>query len=207
MLKILPVGEQNFSKIRQNNNLYVDKTKQILQMIENSTYYFLSRPRRFGKSLTISTLEAMFKGKAELFKGLYAEKWVKKQTKNLNPIIKLDMSNLDSYETKEKLNKSLVNELKHCAYLYNLDIDVKEEAKAMFKNVIYALYEKFGLVVILIDEYDFPITEYIDDPEKAKEIRDFLRLFYLTLKGSSEYLRFVFITGITKFSKVGIFSG
>ena len=202
----LPIGIQNFENIRKNNYLYVDKTKQILQMIEKGECYFLSRPRRFGKSLTLSTLEAMFKGKTELFKGLYAEEWVKEQSKKPNPVIKLDMSCLDSYETKEKLNKSLVNDLKHCAYLYKLDIAEEEESKAMFKKVIYALYERFGLVVVLIDEYDKPITDNLNNLEKAEEMRETLSKFYEALKGSP-YIKFVMVTGVSKFSKVGILSG
>ncbi len=104
----LPIGIQNFEDIRKENYLYVDKTKQILNLIENGKCYFLSRPRRFGKSLTISTLEAMFKGKAELFKGLYAEDWVKEQTKSPNPVIKLDMTGLGNYKTIEELNNALI---------------------------------------------------------------------------------------------------
>ena len=90
----LPIGIQSFADISKENYLYVDKTKQILQLIQNGKCYFLSRPRRFGKSLTISTLEAMFKGKTELFKGLYAEEWVKEKAKNPSPVISLDMGNL-----------------------------------------------------------------------------------------------------------------
>ncbi len=202
----LPIGIQNFENIRTNNYLYVDKTKHLMEMIENGECYFLSRPRRFGKSLTLSTLEAMFKGKTELFKGLYAEEWVKEQSKKPNPVIKLDMSCLDSYETKEKLNKSLVNDLKHCAYLYKLDIAEEEESKAMFKKVIYALYERFGLVVVLIDEYDKPITDNLNNLEKAEEMRETLSKFYEALKGSP-YIKFVMVTGVSKFSKVGILSG
>ena len=118
MLKVLPIGEQNFETIRKNNWLYIDKTKQILQMIDNSKYYFLSRPRRFGKSLTISTLESMFQGKIELFKGLYAEEWAKEQSKHPNPIITLDMSGLDSYENIKEIDKSLINDLHHIANEY-----------------------------------------------------------------------------------------
>ena len=202
----LPIGIQNFENIRTNNYLYVDKTKHLMEMIEKGECYFLSRPRRFGKSLTLSTLEAMFQGKAELFKGLYAEEWVKEQAKNPNPVIKLDMSCLDSYETKEKLNKSLVNDLKHSAYLYKLDIAEEEESKAMFKKVIYALYEKFGSVVVLIDEYDKPITDNINNLEKAEEMRETLSDFYSALKGSP-YIKFIMVTGVSKFSKVGILSG
>ena len=202
----LPIGIQDFEKIRRNNYIYVDKTKQILQLIENGECYFLSRPRRFGKSLTISTLEAMFKGQAELFKGLYAEEWVKEQAKHPNPVIKLDMNNLDSYETKEKLNKSLINDLKHCAYLYKLNVTEEEEAKAMFKKVIYALYEQFASVVVLIDEYDKPMTDNIDNLEKVNEMREILRSFYSLLKGCKE-VKFVMFTGVSKFSKSGVFSG
>ncbi len=184
---------------------YVDKTKQILNLIEKGECYFLSRPRRFGKSLTLSTLEAMFKGKAELFKGLYAEDWVKEQVKNPSPVIKLDMSILDSYETKEKLNKSLISELKHCAYLYKLDIAEEEEAKAMFKKVIYALYKQLGSVVVLIDEYDKPITDNLNNLEKAEEMRESLSKFYIVLKGCP-YIKFLMLTGVSKFSKAGVFS-
>ena len=207
MLKVLPIGEQNFETIRKNNWLYIDKTKQILQMIDNSKYYFLSRPRRFGKSLTISTLESMFQGKIELFKGLYAEEWVKEQANHPNPVITLDMSGLDSYENIKEIDESLINDLQHIANEYKLSIDKERNAKAMFKKLIYTLYEKFGLVVVLIDEYDFPITEYIDNIKMAEKVRKFLRNFYITLKTYSKYLRFVFITGISKFTKVGIFSG
>ncbi len=207
MLQKLPIGEQNFSEIRQNNAIYIDKTKHLQTMIENGKYYFLSRPRRFGKSLTISTLEAMFQGKAELFKGLYAEEWVKKQEKNPNPVIKLDMSGLGDYENIKEFKASLKDYLGEIIYDYNLDIKLKETASRIFANIITRLYKKFGSVVVLIDEYDFSITEYIDDLEKANEIRDFLRSFYIILKSYSKYLKFVFITGITKFSKTGIFSG
>ena len=205
-MQSLPIGIQNFEAIRKEDFVYVDKTKHLLNLVKKTGNYFLSRPRRFGKSLTLSTLEAMFKGKTELFKGLYAEEWVKEQSKKPNPVIKLDMSCLDSYETKEKLNKSLVNDLKHCAYLYKLDIAEEEESKAMFKKVIYALYERFGLVVVLIDEYDKPITDNLNNLEKAEEMRETLSKFYEALKGSP-YIKFVMVTGVSKFSKVGILSG
>ena len=157
----LPIGIQSFEKIRLGNYLYVDKTKQILQMIEKGECYFLSRPRRFGKSLTLSTLEAMFKGKAELFKGLYAEEWVKEQANNPSPVIKLDMSALKSYNSSEQLNHYLVNQFKQYLTINKLTMDLDENADIIFSNLIIKLYQEFGSVVVLIDEYDKPITDNI----------------------------------------------
>ncbi len=206
-MQLLPTGMQSFEIIRKKNYLYIDKTEKLLQLAKTDNSYFLSRPRRFGKSLTISTLEAMFQGKAELFKGLYAEEWVKEQANHPNPVITLDMSGLDSYENIKEIDESLISDLQHIANEYKINIDKERNAKAMFKKLIYTFYEKFGSVVVLIDEYDFPITEYIDNIKMADKVRKFLRNFYITLKTYTKYLRFVFITGISKFTKVGIFSG
>ena len=202
----LPIGIQNFENIRKNNYLYVDKTKQILQMIEKGECYFLSRPRRFGKSLTLSTLEAMFKGKAELFKGLYAEDWVKEQSKNPSPVIKIDMSVLGSYETKRELKQSLINYLvRYYIEEYELDIVVKDNSDDVFLDVINKLYKQFGSVVVLIDEYDKPITDNLNNLEKAEEMRESLSKFYIVLKGCP-YIKFLMLTGVSKFSKAGVFS-
>ena len=133
----LPIGIQHFENIRFKNYLYVDKTKQILSLIENGECYFLSRPRRFGKSLTLSTIEAMFQGKAELFKGLYAEEWVKEQAKNPNPVIKIDMSVLASYENKKELKQSIINYLvRYYIKKYKLDMLVKDNADNVFLDLI-----------------------------------------------------------------------
>ncbi len=203
----LPIGIQTFEKIRQEDYLYVDKTKQILKMIEQGECYFLSRPRRFGKSLTLSTLEAMFQGKAELFKGLYVEEWVKEQAKHPNPVIRLDMSVLKSYNSIEELNEYLVHQLKVYLFLNNYNVSIDEQGDIFFINIITKLYNEFGSVVVLIDEYDNPITDNMDDLEKAEKVRKYLRSFYLNLKTYSKYLRFVMITGISKFTKAGVFSG
>ena len=204
----LPIGIQNFENIRLKNYLYVDKTKQILNLIENGECYFLSRPRRFGKSLTLSTLEAMFKGKAELFKGLYAEDWVKEQAKHPSPVITLDMSGLGNYDTIEELNNALIDYLGEIIDDYNLNIQLKENAGRIFVKIIKELYKKFGKVVLLIDEYDKPITDNINDLDTANKIREFFRKFYGVIKNSStiDNLHFVFITGVSKFSKAGVFS-
>ena len=202
----LPIGIQTFEDIRKENYLYVDKTKQILQMIENGKCYFLSRPRRFGKSLTISTLEAMFKCKAELFKGLYAEEWVKEQAKHPNPVIKLDMSVLASYDNKKELNRSIINYLvRYYIEEYNLDVVIQDNSGDVFLDVINKLYKQCGHVALLIDEYDKPITDNINNLEKANEMRETLRSFYGVLKGCSQ-VKFIFITGVSKFSKTGVFS-
>ena len=203
----LPIGIQSFEKIREGNYIYVDKTKQILNLIENGECYFLSRPRRFGKSLTISTLESMFKGKTELFKGLYAEDWVKEQAKNPNPVIRLDMSALGNYENKKELNKSIINYLvRYYIKKYKLDIVLQDSSSDVFLDVINELYKQFGKVVVLIDEYDKPMTDNIDNLEKANEMREILRKFYNVLKGRDE-VKFVMFTGVSKFSKAGVFSG
>ena len=203
----LPIGVQDFEKIRRNNYLYVDKTEKLLQLAKTEKSYFLSRPRRFGKSLTLSTLEAMFQGKAELFKGLYVEEWVKEQAKHPNPVIRLDMSVLKSYNSIEELNEYLVNQLKVCLFLNNYNVSIDEKADIFFVNIITKLYHEFGSVVVLIDEYDNPITDNMDNLEQAEKVRKYLRSFYLNLKTYSKYLRFVMITGISKFTKAGVFSG
>ena len=207
----LPIGIQSFADISKENYLYVDKTKQILQLIQNGKCYFLSRPRRFGKSLTISTLESMFKGQAELFKGLYAEEWVTEQSKNPNPVIKLDMGDLGNYESTEEFKYALIYLIKKIANDYNLNISydetISKNAGLIFSQLINELYKQIGKVIVLIDEYDKPITDNIDNLEKANKMRETLRSFYTILKNSSDYLRFIFITGISKFSKIGIFSG
>ena len=209
-MQLLPIGIQSFQNIRDKdyNYLYVDKTEKLLQLVKTKNSYVLSRPRRFGKSLTISTLEAMFKGKAELFKGLYAENWAKEQAKYPNPVIKLDMSGLGDYTNIIELKSALIDYLGEIVDDYNLNIQLKVNAGRIFAKIIKELHKKFSSkVVVLIDEYDKPITDNINDLEKAEEIRDSLKSFYSVLKSNSDYLQFVMLTGVSKFSKAGIFSG
>ncbi|MBR0518607.1 AAA family ATPase [bacterium] len=205
----LPIGIQNFEDIRKEDFVYIDKTKKILQLIQNGKCYFLSRPRRFGKSLTISTLEAMFKGKAELFKGLYAEEWVKEQSKNPNPVMKLDMGDLGNYENTEEFKYALIYIVKKVANDYNLNISydetISKNAGLIFSQVINELYKQIGKVIVLIDEYDKPITDNIDNLEKANKMRETLRSFYSVLKNRDE-VKFIMITGVSKFTKTGVFS-
>ena len=205
-MKELPIGVQDFEMIRSQNLLYVDKTGRLLDMVENGRRYFLSRPRRFGKSLTISTLEAMFRGKAELFEGLSSCEWVKEQAKRPSPLISMDMSGFDEPESGEELNQSLIREMEEVSEKNGLGVKPEPNCGKMLKNVIRSLYECGGYVVVLIDEYDSPILNHISDLSKAEEMRGVLRSFYKVLKSCDKYLRFLFITGISKFSKVGVFS-
>ena len=205
-MRELSIGVQDFEIIRRENLLYVDKTDRLLDLVKNGRRYFLSRPRRFGKSLTLSTLEAMFRGKAELFKGLSSEDWVKEQANSPSPVISMDMSGFDEPETGEELNQSLITELEEVAEINELEVKSVSNCGKMLKNVIRSLYERSGYVVFLIDEYDSPILNHISDLGRAEEMRGVLRSFYKVLKSCDKYLRFLFLTGISKFSKVGVFS-
>lgn len=205
-MKVLPIGIQTFSKLREADCLYVDKTGILQNLIESGSVYFLSRPRRFGKSLTLSTLEAMFKGEVELFKALKAEEWVKKQAEKPSSVIRFDVSGIGAYLSAGELEKSIMEELFNIAEDNELNIKIASSCGMMLKNLIRSLYKKIGSVVILIDEYDKPILDNITNLEKANEMREVLRSFYTMLKSCDKYLRFVFITGISKFSKTGVFS-
>ena len=203
-MKILPIGVQDFVQLRQDDLLYVDKTAKLLDLIQNGRRYFLSRPRRFGKSLTLSTLEAMLKGEVELFKGLKAEEWVKKQSKKPLTVLRFDMS-ARAIKTPEIFEKSLASMLSLTAINFDIEL-ISEIFSDMLEELIIKLYKRNGSMVILIDEYDKPILDNITDLKKANEMREVLRSFYTTIKSCDNYFRFVFIAGISKFSKTGIFS-
>jgi hypothetical protein len=197
-----PVGIQDFDKIRTQNYAYVDKTYFVHRMADWGGYYFLSRPRRFGKSLFLSTLYYLFRGKKEIFEGLYIEdKWDWTQT---NPIIKISFSNIGHGEIG--LYQSVENALITTAKEYGLELN-SEGNGPKFKELIQKLDAQYGKVVVLIDEYDKPIIDYIDtDIPKAIENRGILKSFYSILKDADPHLKLVFITGVSKFSKVSIFS-
>ena len=205
-MKKLPIGVQDFAQLRQDNLLYVDKTGRLKELIENGRRYFLSRPRRFGKSLMLSTLDAMFRGRKEYFKGLAAEEWVTRQSENPVPVLRLDMSGLRAYSSGEELNLSIVKGLEDFNFLNDINISLEGTAGGMLLRTIHKLYKQRGAVVVLIDEYDKPILDNLSDIRKAHEMREVLRSFYTVLKSCDEYLRFVLITGISKFSKMGVFS-
>ena len=201
MLKRLPIGEQDFAGLVEFNAIYADKTELIYNLSNLSKYVFLSRPRRFGKSLLISVLKNLFEGKKELFKGLWIEDKIDWKPV---PVIRIDFTRID-FATKV-LDDALDFALQDNAEKYKVELR-GESLKERFINLIVDLRNKTGeRVVVLIDEYDKPIIEYINEPAKAEENRMILRNFYGVVKACSEMLRFVFITGISRFSKLSIFS-
>ncbi len=196
-----PIGIQNFQKLREGNYLYVDKTQYIHALITQGVYYFLSRPRRFGKSLLISTLEAIFLGKKELFEGLWILDKIEWEER---PVIRLDFSNANF--KKLGLEKSIDLLLDETAEKHSLTLQ-QETIGDKFKELIIKLSQE-KKVAILIDEYDKPIIEYLDETELeiAKQNREILKQFYSVVKGLDAHIHFFFLTGVSKFSKVSIFS-
>ncbi len=202
-MKQLPLGIQSFEKLILGDNLYVDKTTLISDIVKNFHYVFLSRPRRFGKSLLISVIEEYFRGNKELFKGLAIHN---DETWERHPIIRLDLSNM-STESESQFRASFLRRLETIASHNCIELSVDDEAE-YFSSLIEALAQKYGRgVVILIDEYDKPITDHLDNIPLAERMRDFLKSIFVRFKGNDEHIRFVFITGVSKFAKVSLFSG
>ena len=203
-MQTLPIGIQDFIHLRQDNLLYVDKTARLLELIKNGCRYFLSRPRRFGKSLMLSTLDAMFSGRKELFRGLAAEEWVTEQSEKPSPVLRFDMSTIEA-ASSEEFKESLKESINRLAEVFNLIIRSKTLG-GIFIDLIHQLQKQRGQIIVLIDEYDKPILDNLSDLKKANDMREVLRSFYTVLKSCDEYLRFVLLTGISKFSKAGVFS-
>ena len=207
----MPIGIQSFEKLITNDFFYVDKTEYIWDLVQNPAPYFLSRPRRFGKSLLLSTLKAYFLGQKELFKGLAIEKLEetekgKREIWQKYPVLYLDF-NLSKYETREDLESLLNNHLCRWEEVYGSKNSEKTPSERFF-GVINRSYEKTGRqAVILIDEYDKPLLQTMWKDEALNETyRTILKGFYGIIKSSDQYVRFAFLTGVTKFSKVSIFS-
>ena len=201
---LYPIGIQNFEKIRNGQFAYVDKSALIYDLASTGQYYFLSRPRRFGKSLLVSTMEAYFSGRRELFKGLAVESLEKDWT--CYPVLHLDLTG-SRYMYVKDLLENLSQHLRKWELLYGVT-EVAEDPSARFRAVIDAAYAKTGQkVVILIDEYEKPIIDNIDNPELMEQFRRELQGFYSVIKGKDEYIRFAFLTGVTKLGKMSIFSG
>ena len=204
-MKRLPIGISDFKELIEGNYVYVDKTEYIHRLIKEGKYYFLSRPRRFGKSLLLSTIRYLFEGKRELFKGLYIEdKW---NWEDIYPVIRIDFSEAqvrDEKELEKELKATVIELGKNYNYRYNKEYTISRN----FSLLVKRCYEnKKKKVVILIDEYDKVILDNIGNKEEVEKIRDLLKNFYGVLKGLDEYIRFVLVTGVSKFSKVSLFSG
>ena len=204
-LKKCPIGIQTFEKIIEGNFLYVDKTEYIYRMAHgDSNYYFLSRPRRFGKSLLTSTLHSYFAGRKDLFKGLAIEKLEKEWTEY--PVLHFDMS-LAKHLDKEKLNEYLAWQLRDYNEKYGLTKNNGAGVNNQLADLIKCACEQTGRqVVVLIDEYDAPLLDVVHEEKNLPVLRNVMRNFYSPLKACDPYLRFVFLTGITKFSQLSIFS-
>ncbi len=198
-----PIGIQSFENIRKEGYLYVDKTALVYQLVQTGKYYFLSRPRRFGKSLLLSTLQAYYEGKKELFEGL-AMASLEKDWKTY-PVLHLDL-NAQRYDSVDSLISILNDTLCEWERLYGTQ-ESETTLSLRFKGVIQRAAEKTGRnVVVLIDEYDKPMLQAIHNKELQSNYRNILKAFYGVLKSKDAYLQFALLTGVTKFSKVSVFS-
>ena len=196
-LRQLPLGVQTFLKMRSNNYVYVDKTEGIYRFASKEDNYFFSRPRRFGKSLTVSTLKELFEGNRPLFKGLWIEdKWDWSVT---HPVIHFSFAKI-AYKILG-LEQALINELGTFAKSHNITYTATT-AGGQFDELIKHLSQKYGKVVILIDEYDKPLIDFLEknDIHQAKANQKVMKTFYSVLKDAEQYIRLMFITGVSKLS-------
>lgn len=200
MLKRLPVGIQTFSEIREGNWLYVDKTKPIYRMTQEGKYYFFSRPRRFGKSLTLSTLKSLYQGRKDLFEGLWIEdQW---DWTRAHPVVHISFSSIGHKELG--LEQAIKKQIKKRAEEDHLEL--KEEGiSQLFRELIEKLAQD-QRIVLLIDEYDKPIIDFLTDIPQAKDNQSILKSFYSVIKDADQHIELLMITGVSKFSKVSIFS-
>ena len=200
----LPTGIQTFRKLRESNCYYVDKTSYALRLVEEGTHFFLSRPRRFGKSLFLDTLQELFSGRRELFKGLHAyDRW---DWSVSNPVVRLDFAGLNA-TSADDLNQDVQAQLAEIERDAALE-PVQAPATRRFRHLIRTLHQQTGQrVVVLVDEYDKPILDALEEPDLARANRDYLRGLYGMIKACDADVRFCFLTGVSKFSKVSLFSG
>jgi Holliday junction resolvase-like predicted endonuclease len=204
-MKILPILRPTFDGLRNNNAIYVDKTDHVFSLTKDGGSYFLSRPRRFGKSLLISTFEELFKGNKKLFEGLYIyDKWDWSKT---NPVIHLDFTEI-TYSTSNELKFSLNKFVELTAEENEVEIDKELPLSMKFAQLIEKLHEKRGEeVVILVDEYDKPLIDNLSNKEVYPQVKRALHDFYQVIKAKVKHERFVFLTGVSQFSGLSIFSG
>ncbi|MEA3521690.1 MAG: AAA family ATPase [Campylobacterota bacterium] len=203
-LKKLPIGIQTFKDIIEENYLYIDKTNIALNLLKNHKYVFLSRPRRFGKSLFMDTVQEIFQGDKELFKGLdIYDKWDWDTT---YPVIKIDFNG--DLRSGDSLKINILSMLKSNQQRLNVECEDTDNFGICLKTLIENIYKKYKQkVVVLVDEYDKAILDNLDQMEVARENREIIKSLYSILKGSDQYLKFVMLTGVSKFSKSSIFSG
>ncbi|MDE0308380.1 MAG: AAA family ATPase, partial [Acidiferrobacterales bacterium] len=201
----LPIGIQDFRTIRETDCYYVDKTPHIRQLVEDGRFYFLSRPRRFGKSLLLDTIRLLFEGEEELFRGLAIHsEWNWSES---HPVVRLSFGG--KYNEPGDVERSVINQLVWVEEQAQLDsLSAAQTGPERLQDVLRRLHHSTGRqVVVLVDEYDKPILDVLDDPEMAKSNRDYLRGLYGIIKDSAEHVRFVLVTGVSMFSKVSLFSG
>lgn len=200
MIRKYPIGLQSFREIREGGFVYVDKTEKIHRMVNYGKYYFLSRPRRFGKSLLLDTISELFSGSEALFKGLWIhDKW---NWDNKNPVIRISFSNIGTGTIG--LQNAIERTVQENAQRLQIELTAPAYDQ-LFKELITKAAQQ-GKVAILIDEYDKPLIDYLDNIPKAEENRTILKNFYSILKDADEHIRLLILTGVSRFSKVSIFS-
>ena len=202
-MKELPIGIQTFRKIIEGGYVYADKTRYIYNLLKGSYYYFLSRPRRFGKSLLIDTIAEVFSGDRELFRGL----WIYNSDYSFqkHPIIRLDMTQLETGDA-DSLKKTLNERLEEFAEAEGIQFN-SEFLSSRFRALILGLHKKYDeRVVVLVDEYDSPVLDHITEAATADDNRTVIKNFFRILKGLDAHLQFVFFTGVSKFTKTSLFS-
>ena len=205
-MKELPTGLQVFEYIRQKDALYVDKTDMIYKIVSGvKKQYFISRPRRFGKTLLCWTFDALFSGKRELFEGLAISKTDWKWESY--PVIHLDMSKVDTDCEADGVRKSLTCQTEDVAHKYEIDMRGATTPGDMLTRIMTGVSEKYNKpVVVIVDEYDKPFLDFYSKPPMAQEVRNIMRSYYSQFKGNEQYIQFLFLTGISKFTKAGVFS-
>ncbi len=204
-MKMLPIGISTLEKMIHDDCVYIDKTQFVARLSKGSGYYFLSRPRRFGKSLLVDTLKQAFSGNKKLFKGLYLEEnwdWSKSY-----PVIHFDFGVSSAYDSEETLLSIIWDVLNKTAKEYNITLDSQNYGLAFDELIKKVAAKANATLVVLIDEYDKPILDVITDSSQALVMREMLKGLYSVIKVNDAHLRFVLLTGVTKFSKVGLFSG
>jgi len=205
-MKKLPIGLQNFKRIIEDGYLYVDKTQQIYDLVDKGALYFLSRPRRFGKSLLLSTLRYIFDGEKELFKGLYIAEQADYDWKKY-PVLEFNFASYGYKCEPDKLELAISYDLKNYGRKFGIELPDKH-IRIQLNALVKQLSTKYDRVVILIDEYDKPIIDFIMEPEKAKANSDVLAAFFAFIKNleAQGYLRFLLVTGVSKLGKMSLFS-